>query len=136
MKAVLDTNVLVSGIFWQGPSRKVLELWAAEKIKVAVSPLILEEYKRLLAEMERKKPMGMAELWMTFIVRHSILVHPAGEFRLCRDPDDDKFLHCAVSAGTKVLVSKDNDLLLLKKVSGVDILTPGKLLQMFHRKAQ
>ena len=134
MKVVLDTNVLVSGIFWKGVSRAVLELWAKETFEVVLSPLILEEYERLLAEMERKRATGLADAWMRFIVKHSVMIYPEGEFRLCRDPDDDKFLHCAVSAGARVLVSSDNDLLVLKRVAGVDILTPRKLLQIFHKK--
>ena len=120
MKVVLDTNVLVSGIFWDGPPRDILELWAKEQIEVVVSPLILEEYERLLTEMQHKKPAGLSETWRGFIVRHSILIHPEGTFRLCRDPHDDKFLHCAVSAGAKALVSGDKDLLVLKRVSEVD----------------
>ena len=134
MKIVLYTNVLVSGIFWNGPSRTVLDLWAKEQIEVVVSPLVLEEYERLLTEMERKKPEGLVDTWRGFIVRHSILIRPEGAFRLCRDPDGDKFLHCAVSAGARVLVSGDKDLLVLKKVSETDILSPKVFLKMFHRK--
>ena len=84
--------------------------------------------------MERKKPGGLAETWRGFIVRHSILIHPEGAFRLCRDPDDDKFLHCAVSAGARVLVSGDKDLLVLEKVSEMDILSPKVFLKTFHQK--
>ena len=132
MKIVLDTNVLVSGIFWNGPSRKILDLWAQERIEVVVSPSILEEYERLLEEMERKRPTGLAEVWRGFIIRNSILIRPEGVFRLCRDPHDDKFLHCAVSAGAKFLVSGDKDLLVLKRVSETEILAPKAFLQMFN----
>ena len=129
MKVILDTNVLVSGIFWGGAPRSILELWAKERIEVAVSPLILKEYERVLAEMERKKQTDLSESWLAFIVRNSILIHPEGTFRLCRDPHDDKFLHCAVSAGANALVSGDKDLLALKKVSETEILTPKAFLR-------
>ena len=99
MKVVLDTNVLVSGIFWGGAPGKILDLWAKEKIEVAVSRPILEEYDRLMLEMERKKPTGLSEVWRGFIVRHSSLIHPEGSFRLCRDPHDDKFLHAPSAPG-------------------------------------
>ena len=117
------------------PSRDVLGLWAKERIEVVVSPLILEEYERLLAEMEHKKATGLAETWRGFIVRHSVLIHPEEALRLCRDPDDDKFLQCAVCAGAKVLVSGDKDLLVLKRVSETDILSPKAFLHMFYRKS-
>ena len=129
MKVVLDTNILVSGIFWGGAPSRILELWAKERIEVVVSPLILEEYERVLTEMERKKPTDLSEDLNGFILRHSILIHPEGAFRLCRHPDDDKFLHCAVSAGAKILVSGDKDLLVLKRVSETDILTPKAFLR-------
>ncbi len=49
MQVVLDTNVLVSGVFWSGPASRILELWAKDKVEVVVSPAILTEYRRLLA---------------------------------------------------------------------------------------
>lgn len=129
MKVILDTNVLVSGIFWGGTPGKILELWAKEKIEVVVSRPILQEYERVLTEMEHKKPTGFSDDWRGFIIRHSILIHPEGSFHLCRDPHDDKFLHCAVSAGAKFLVSGDKDLLVLKKISDAEILTAKAFLR-------
>ena len=61
MQVVLDTNVLVSGVFWRGPASRILELWVKDKIEVVVSPDILTEYRRLLAELERGKPAGLAD---------------------------------------------------------------------------
>ena len=81
--------------------------------------------------MDRKRPAGLADVWLRFIVKNSILIRPEGAFRLCRDPDDDKFLHCAVSAGVHALVSGDKDLLVLKKVSGVEVLPPQAFLRRF-----
>ena len=131
MKVVLDTNVLVSGIFWRGPASRILELWAKDRIEVIVSPEILTEYQRLLAEMERDKPAGLAEAWAVFIAQHAIVIHVAGHPRLCRDPDDDKFLHCALSAGVRVVVSGDKDLLSMGRVGDVEILTPTAFLRHY-----
>ncbi|MBK8871268.1 MAG: putative toxin-antitoxin system toxin component, PIN family [Elusimicrobia bacterium] len=95
-----------------------MELWAQDKITAYVSPEILEEYERLPTEMDRKKPVGLTDAWRRFIVKKSILISPEGAFRLCRDPDDDKLLQYAGSAGVQVLVSGDKDLLVLKKSVG------------------
>ncbi len=129
MQVVLDTNVVVSGVFWRGPASRILELWAKEKIEVVISPDILAEYRRLLAEMERGKPAGLASAWTVFIAQHATVIHPAGHPRLCRDHDDDKFLHCALSAGARALVSGDNDLLSMGRVADVEILTPTAFLR-------
>lgn len=135
MQVVLDTNVLVSGVFWRGPASRILELWAKDKIEVVVSPEILTEYQRLLAEMERDKPAGLADAWTVFIAQHATLIHPAGHPRLCRDPDDDKFLHCALSAGVRAVVSGDKDLLSMGRVADVELLSPTAFLRRYmHMK--
>ncbi len=46
MKVLLDTNVLISGIFFGGPPRAVLDAWAEERFELLVSPLIFDEYVR------------------------------------------------------------------------------------------
>jgi len=45
---VLDTNVVVSGIFFHGPPASVLEAWFEGRFKVYATPKILEEYLRVL----------------------------------------------------------------------------------------
>ena len=133
MQVVLDTNVLVSGVFWHGPASRILELWANDKIEVVVSPDILKEYQRLLAELERGKPAGLADTWAVFIAQHATVIHPAGHPRLCRDPDDDKFLHCALSAGARILVTGDKDLLSMARVGDVELLPPTAFLRHYPR---
>ena len=133
MHVVLDTNVLVSGVFWRGPASRILELWAKDKIEVVVSPEILTEYQRLLAEMERDKLAGLADAWAVFIAQHATVIHPAGHPRLCRDPDDDKFLHCALSAGAQALVTGDKDLLSMGRVAEVELLSPAAFLRCYTR---
>ncbi|OGR56935.1 MAG: putative toxin-antitoxin system toxin component, PIN family [Elusimicrobia bacterium RIFCSPLOWO2_02_FULL_39_32] len=128
MKVVLDTNVLVSGIFWRGTSRSILELWAREQLEVLVSPLILKEYERVIFEVESEKRTGLTEEWWKFIIHHSILIYPEETLHICRDPDDDKFLNCAVNAGARYLVSGDDDLLVLKEIYGIPILKPREFL--------
>ena len=57
-----------------------------------------------------------------------MLVFPEGTLHICRDPDDDKFLNCAVNAGARYLVSGDDDLLVLKEIYGIPILKPREFL--------
>ena len=54
MQIVLDTNVLVSGIFWGGMPHKILDLWADQKLEVFVTPEILLEYQDIIAEIDKK----------------------------------------------------------------------------------
>ena len=50
MKVVLDTNVLVSGIFFSGPPAGILRAWSQGKFQLVLSPEILDEYKRVSAD--------------------------------------------------------------------------------------
>ncbi len=50
--------------------------------------------------------------------------------KLCRDPDDDKFINCALAAKAVYIVSGDSDLLVLKGKSPIEIVTPAE----FYRK--
>ena len=54
MKVVLDTNVLVSGIFFSGPPSWVLRAWSQGKFYLVISPEILDEYTRVSAELAVK----------------------------------------------------------------------------------
>lgn len=49
-------------------------------------------------------------------------------FHLCRDPDDNKFLDCAIEGKAKYLITGDQDLLILKEIMRVQIVTPRRFL--------
>jgi predicted nucleic acid-binding protein len=51
---------------------------------------------------------------------------------ICRDPDDDQILSCALSAKADYLVTGDMDLLDLKEFRGTRILTPGAFELLFE----
>lgn len=67
MRVVLDTNVLVSGIFYSGPPAAILQAWKAGKISLVTSQAILSEYKRVLEELS-----------VQFVNRRAILTHLRG----------------------------------------------------------
>ena len=46
MKVILDTNVLISGIFFSGPPHQILNAWRDGKIQLVISQEILKEYWR------------------------------------------------------------------------------------------
>ena len=62
MKIVLDTNVLVSGIFFTGPPSKILRAWSRGKVQLVVTPEILDEYRRVVIELHDKFHGNLLEL--------------------------------------------------------------------------
>lgn len=132
MKAILDTNVLISGIFFSGVPSDILSAWRDEKIELIVSPEILEEYRRVGEEMEAKFPGVEVAPFLELVAIEATMVEakPLAE-AVCTDPDDDKFLACALSSKAKVICSGDKALLKTSGYRGIEVLTPRNFATMF-----
>lgn len=129
MLVVLDTNVIVSGAMWRGSPATILNAWADSLIEVVASPEILDEYEEILLEVgHRVGKKGFAERWLITIREKVHVVIPERKVELCRDPDDDKFLSCALAADALFLVSGDKDLGVLERIGSTLIVTPGQFL--------
>lgn len=127
MRVVLDTNVVISGVFFGGVPGRILSAWAAQSFTLALSPGILEEYRRVGKALERKYPEAAAtfEPVLTLITRHAIVVDaPPIANPVSDDPDDDKFLAAALAANAPLIVSGDIDLLLVSGWRDITVLTP------------
>lgn len=129
MKVVVDTNVIISAIFWPGESRECLTLWAKRRFHLAVTLPILREYRDVAGRTARRIQRVNPEPWLSWIESKARVYEPAdtGKQR-SRDADDDAFLACALASGAKVIISKDGDLLDLEKPFGIRIVTPREFL--------
>jgi len=131
MRIVLDTNVLISGIFFGGNPRKVLEKWQEKSFTLLTSLEILAEYEEVLDRLEsksKKKTKSIVAKTVNLLTRESEVILPSVDVHLSRDPDDDKFINCALSGSAIYIVSGDNDLLELKEVQGFEIITAKQFL--------
>ena len=124
MKAVLDTNVVVSGIFFGGVPRQVLEAWADGRLELILSPSIFDEYLRTCNRLSIAHPALDFQELLTAIVGHGTLMPDTNPPEtITADPDDDKFMTCAQRSGA-VVVSGDKHLLDASGWGGVVVLTP------------
>jgi putative PIN family toxin of toxin-antitoxin system len=131
IKAILDTNVIVSGIFWRGAPFEILKAWQKRHFLLAVSQPILNEYRRVLDEMTRKRPSLVLGSILELIELHSEIIEPVSFSRkVCSDPDDDKFLEAALAADADYVVSGDAALLSLKNHHGIRIVRPAQFLKL------
>jgi putative PIN family toxin of toxin-antitoxin system len=112
LKAVIDTTVWISGVFWHGIPYQILELWKAGDFEIIVSESILAEISRKLNEKTAEFEMEteVANEWLDLIVIEAIFVQPQEKIWACRDPDDDMFLEAAVEGRADFIVSGDKDL--------------------------
>lgn len=133
MRVVLDANVVFAGLGWRGEAYNCLMAMAKRRIIVYATLEILEEVRALVADRGHKFkcPPGATLNWYYDRVK---LVEPSplGKQR-SRDAKDDPYLACALAAGAKVIVSRDDDLLALEKPFGIQIITPRELLAKLRR---
>jgi len=130
MKVVVDTNVLISGVFFGGMPSRVLEAWRDGKIGLVVTPEILEEYRRVGEELEAQFPgVSLAPLLALLVMTAEIIEPPGLPEQVSRDPDDDKFIACALAGDCRCIVSGDKDLLEVSGYQGVKIVAPREFLE-------
>jgi putative PIN family toxin of toxin-antitoxin system len=129
--AVVDTNVLISGLFWKGPPFEILKALRDGRFSLALSPAILVEYQRVIEELLRKRQSELVVPMLEFIQSRSLMVTPVVfATTVCDDPDDDKFLEAAIAGKASYVVSGDQALLRLKSYRGVEILRPARFLTL------
>lgn len=131
---VLDTNILISAaILPNSASRKVFDL-AAQKFQIASSKEILEELITVIDRPHFDKYFHRTNTRFDFlmlIARVSEYFQPQVTVTDCRDPDDNKILELAVEINAKIIVSGDDDLLVLHPYQGINILKPQEFLLSF-----
>jgi len=131
VKVVLDTNVVVSGVFFGGTPGRVLAAWSAGRFAMVLSPAILDEYRRVGHELGHRHPELRAafEPVLTLIAMNAMIVDAPGlAGPVSVDPDDDKFLAAALAAQAPVIVSGDRDLLEVSGWRGILVVSPRQFL--------
>lgn len=134
---VLDTNTVISAIYWPASTaRRCLAGLARQQYVVALTREIFEEYEGIAAEFLQRFPacnrLG-ALAWLRLKARWIEPV-PLGKPR-SRDPQDDPFLACALAASVRFLVTRDKDLLALGKPFGIETITPAQFLTWLRQSA-
>jgi len=124
-KVVIDTNVFVSGIFFSGPPYRILKAWQDDRIQIAVTEEILEEYRRVIETLSVQFEHVDIDYILELLLIEAELV-PSYSFNdpVCEDPDDDKFLACAIAAKSKYIISGDKHLLKIGCFLNTTIVTP------------
>lgn len=132
MRIVVDTNVLISGAFFSGGPSDILDACVRGEFKLVLSTEIIEEYQRVGEIFTSKRPNVEFERFLGVLIAKAIFVEPNRlDQGICRDPDDVKFIECALASDAKYLVSGDKDLLSIGSYSGISICTPREFIDEF-----
>jgi putative PIN family toxin of toxin-antitoxin system len=134
-RVVLDTNVVISALVYEGPACELVPAWQHHRFTWLVSNALLAEYIRVL----HYPKFHLAPDEIRYLVEHELLpfitpVKIARTPRVIRvDPSDNHVLACASSGHADLIVSGDHHLLDLGRYRGIPILTIPTFLQRLAR---
>jgi len=132
IRVVVDTNIFISSFFGGNP-RKIIDLWKSGQILLCLSRPIINEYVEVLRRMGLQDERELEELLNLFAHGFNV-VFTAKAPNLTvveKDPDDDKFIECAVALDSKFIISGDKALREIKEYVDIKILSPKQFLDNY-----
>jgi putative PIN family toxin of toxin-antitoxin system len=125
IRVVLDTNVFVSSFFGGNP-RKIVDLWKTGEIILCLSQPIINEYVEVLRRLGLKDEHELEELLGLFAHGfHVVFTAKTPQLHVVeKDPDDDKFVECAVALKADCIVSGDRSLTAIQEYMNIKITNP------------
>ena len=125
-RIVLDTNVIVSALAWQGKPARFFDLAGDGTIALFSSPALLNEFRQTISRpkfADRLRSVGLSVAVVCESVAELVtIIEPAIlTQRFSRDPDDDHVIACAIAARADYLVTGDDDLLVLESIKDIRI---------------
>jgi uncharacterized protein len=132
MRVVVDTNIFVSSFFGGNP-KKIIDFWKEGEITLCLSRAIFDEYIDVLARLGLKDEKEFEELLSLFSQSYNILfTKKTPKIKIVKnDPDDDKFIECAVALKAEIVITGDREVLAVKEYKGIRILTPRSFLDEY-----
>lgn len=137
MRVVIDTDVFVSS-FFGGKPKQVVDLWRKGRVELCLSREILEEYIEVTARFGLKYEEEILELMNLFTRGFNTVwtFNPACLTVDMKDPDDLKFLECAVACKSPYIITGDAYFRNIAQYGNIKILLPAEfLIQNFTSKA-
>ena len=132
-RVVLDTNVLVSALLFTGELSKIVELWQQGEVVPLISRETFDELRAVLGYPK----FSLAPEEIQSIIENEILPYfevvgiKENVRGVCRDPEDDKFLACALSRAAHFILSGDKHLTDLKSYKTIRIIKASEFLRLF-----
>jgi len=133
-KVVIDTNVFISAFGWDGKPEAVLRLLEQRLIINHTTDEIYDELRRVVAYPKLKFSASLQAKILEFAFCWSVFVpHAEPVSVVAADPDDDKFIACAIAAGASHIISGDPHLLAIGSYQNIRIQTPALFLESFYK---
>jgi len=137
---VIDTNVMVSALLWEGKPHKLIKLAEEEKITPYVTIEMLNELEEVLQRRkfkERIESLSTSVEQLMALVKRLVAIIDTKEVvsYVKADSDDDIFLNCALNSEAKYVISGDRHLLDLKHVGEILIVSVSEFFEKERQKS-
>jgi putative PIN family toxin of toxin-antitoxin system len=135
VRIVIDTNVLISAIFWTGKPKQLLNKVRHRKVTFITSENLLAELKEILMRKDKPFRLSDEEAGRIFneirTLAETVPTH--SKLDVCQDERDNKVIECALDGKAECIISGDLHLLELESFRGVRIMTVSDFLNDFER---
>jgi len=130
VRILLDTNVVMSGIFFGGAPRQILVAWRRGKVQIVYTGEIFQEYRRVGEVLKERYPGVDPGPLLDLIQRDGERVEPGVlTSSVTTDPDDEKFFEAAVGGEVSTIVSGDKHVLAAAGWGGVAVQKPADFVR-------
>ena len=132
MKAVFDTNVLIAAFMTEGLCSGILIRARKQAFNLVLCDDIIREFEGILMKKFKLTSIDISEISTIVSEAASEILHKLSPVpNICRDPNDDMIIACAIDAAADYIVTGDEDLLILKKYKDIVIINPRNFEALF-----
>lgn len=138
LKIVLDANIFISSILNpHGTPSQVIDLIEVDKLQLIISPTIITEIKRVFMSPKicKRHKKSYDEITEYLDKLFAIAQLTSDSFTIegfLDDPDDNKYLECAMEGQADFIISGDQHLKILQAFQGIPIVSPDEFLQIYR----
>lgn len=133
MRIVIDTNVIASALFFGGSPYQLLRYIMEARVDVVASKEIVDEYEEIVLRLKQKHPAISTRIPLQELLARFEIIRVTSAIHISCDPDDDKFISCAIDGKCLYIVSGDRDLLSIGNYGDIEILTVVDFLNRMKR---
>ena len=129
-RVVLDTNTMISALGWKGKPHQVLGMCMRKQIELILSSPIIDELEVVMNYPKFGFSEEIKREFLAELIECATIVSPVEKVQvIANDPEDNKFLECAITGEANYIVSGDRHLLNLRQYRGIPIVNASDYLK-------